>query len=149
MNKHKFIIINMAWIAVTMIIIGELSFFISGGIPALASDVGLSGSWGLSIFIQFLYAALSITGFVIFLLLGKNQGILKANKLPSILSASIIAASINVFGVYYKGASVQFIWFAIAVVVLSALMYLLVSFACNSLTHAVGPNHSLFSRFGR
>jgi len=134
MNKEKFIIINIAWIAATTIIIGELSFFISGGIPALASDVGLAGSWGLSVFIQLLYAVLSITGFVIFLLLGKNKGILKVNKLPSILSAGIIAASINVFGVYYKGASVQFIWFAITVVALSALSYLLVSFAYNSLT---------------
>lgn len=134
MNKEKIVILIITWIPVTTIVIGEISFFLAGGIPALASDVGVSGAWGLSIFIQFLYAMLSIIGFVIFLFLGKNQSLLKANKLAAILSAGIISASINIFGILHEGASVQFIIFSLAVVGAAVIVYSLIALTYNSLT---------------
>lgn len=45
---------------------GFLSFYIVGGIPRLTSDVGTSGAWGISMFLQLMYATLIAAGFAIY-----------------------------------------------------------------------------------
>jgi len=126
---------SLAWIVVTTVIIGEISFFIAGGISALATDVGVSGAWGISVFMQLLYAIMSVVGYLAFLYISKKHKSLKANKVAATLSAGIITASINLFGVFYNGASIQFIWFSIIIISLSFTAYTLSSLTYNSLTN--------------
>jgi hypothetical protein len=111
-----------------------LSFFIAGGIPELASDVGTSGAWGLSVFIQLFYATLITAGFAMFILLSRKVATLEPTHLSVAITCLLISASINLYGVFRKDPGIEVVWGAVIVIGGSALLFLIASFICNGLT---------------
>lgn len=146
MGKERKTITLIGSLLVSSVVGGELSFYLSAGIPLLANDVGLSGAWGLSILMQFIYAVLSIAGFIIFMLLGRKNKLLTPNFLTVVFSAVLISVAINLFGVIYEGASIEFAWFSLIIVALSAISHAIITAAVNSLTRRLSGTREKASR---
>ena len=125
----------IATIYTVTIIGGFLSFIIAGGIPKLASDVGTSGAWGLSVFIQLFYATLIAAGFAIFILLRRKVDVLEeATRLSVVTTSLLISVSINLYGVFRTGPAIEAVWGSAVVIGGSAALFCVVSFIYNGLT---------------
>lgn len=124
----------IATIYAVTIIGGFLSFFIAGGIPKLASDVGASGAWGLSVFIQLLYATLITAGFAVFILLRRKVTVLEPTHISVAITSLLISASINLYGVFRTGSGIEAVWGSAVVIGGAASLFFLASFICNGLT---------------
>ena len=127
--------IKMIGIIYTVTIIGGFSTFIlAGGITGLASDVGTSGAWSLSFFIQFFYATLITTGFSAFVLLTHKVAALTSTSLSIVATSLLVAASINLYGIFRTGSGVEAILGSVIVIGGSAVLFFVVSLICNGLT---------------
>ena len=134
MERERTTKILILAIVASSVIGGELSFIVAGGIPMLASDVGIAGAWSVSLIIQFIYSALSVAGFIIFFTVFRNIKVLLPNLMSVIISAIIIASSINIHGVYHTGRTHEFLWFAIVFVAIAAVTHCVIALIVNSLT---------------
>ena len=115
-----------AWVGIALVatlLAGPFSFYMAGGISALASDVGESGAWFLLFFINLLYGALSVVGLLFSLLILKNLPVPLPNSLQVVASAAIIAASINLYGVLSSSPALDLAWFILLVIAFSTFVY--------------------------
>jgi hypothetical protein len=124
----------IATIYAATIIGGFLSFFLAGGIPKLASDVSTSGAWGLSVFIQLLYATLITAGFTIYILLRRKVTVLGPTHLSVATTSLLISASINLYGVFRTGPGIDAIWGSAIVIGCSAVLFFIVDLIRKDLT---------------
>ena len=79
----------------TSLIGGTITFYLAGGIPGLARDVGIQGAWGLTVFMQLFNALLTLPGFFEILLLGRKFEQFSPNMFSVILCTAIVSSSIN------------------------------------------------------
>ena len=100
MNLHNKSGIIISLIFITSILFGELAFILTGGITGLKADIGLSGAWFLSLVFQVLFAFLSFSGFILFLIISKYHRLLDIEIIPTLLSAALIPI-FNSFHVQY------------------------------------------------
>lgn len=134
MEKTNSLVFITGVILVASIAGGVSSFYLAGGIPKLASDVGRDGAWGLSVFIQFLYALLSFIGFLFYLLAARKYSWL-APKVSSVaISAVVIVSCINLYGIYSSGTGIELGWFSLIIILLSAAVYGIAALIINGLT---------------
>lgn len=124
----------IAIIYTVTIIGGFLSFFIAGGIPKLASDVGISGAWGLSVFLQLFYATVITAGFAIFILLSHKIAVLKPTRVSVATTSLLVSVSINLYGVFRTGPGIEIVWGLAVVIGSSAVLFFVASFICKGLT---------------
>ncbi len=134
MERRHTTITLIGAIYLATIVVGVLSFYLAGGIPMLASDVGLSGAWGLLVLFQFIYSTLSVLAFLGLLYFAKKQVSITPSLIPTVISASLISIAVNLYGIHRDGPGVDFIYFCLIFVGLSALLFAIIARIFNSLT---------------
>ncbi len=128
MNLHNKSGVIISLIFITSILFGELAFILTGGITGLKADIGLSGAWFLSLVFQVLFALLSFSGFILFLIISKYHRLLDIEIIPTLLSAALIPILIPfMYSTFKIAESISYYLFAFLFIALSFLSYLSVT----------------------
>ncbi|NEZ02538.1 hypothetical protein G4Y73_00070 [Wenzhouxiangella sp. XN201] len=113
-----------ATVLLATLTIGPLSFLLFGGINGLASDVGMSGAWFLTLFFHLLYGALSVVGLT-FALLAIKAARKPFPSVPCIATiGSIIAITPNLLSAFRPWGPFDFYLFILLFIAFSSILYL-------------------------
>jgi len=136
LNNKTGVLISLIFI--TSVLFGELAFILTGGITGLKADVGLSGAWFISLVFQVLFAFLSFSGFVLFLIISKYHRLLNIEIIPTLLSAALIPILIPFTTNTFKIAeSISYYLFVFLFITLSFLSYLSVTVLYNRFKNSI------------
>jgi len=115
-------------------VVGLTSFYLAGGIPGLANDIGVLGAWVVLFVFQLIYSMLFTVGF----LAAKYFIHAKIDYKPTIkvitIGTALMATFVNLYGIFEINKLVDFLLF-VTVLILSSMVVYLGLLWLNSLTN--------------
>jgi len=114
-------------------VVGLTSFYLAGGIPGLANDIGVLGAWVVLFVFQLIYSMLFTVGFLAakYFIHGKID--YKPTKVI-IIGTALMATFVNLYGIFEINKLVDFLLF-VTVLILSSMVVYLGLLWLNSLTN--------------
>ena len=115
-------------------VVGLTSFYLAGGIPGLANDIGVLGAWVVLFVFQLIYSMLFTVGFLAakYFIHGKID--YKPTKVI-IIGTALMATFVNLYGIFEINKLVDFLLFVTVLILSSMVVYLGLLWLVNSLTN--------------
>lgn len=128
---------GLGTVFIVTVVGGFTTFLFAGGLPGLASDVGLSGALYVLLFVQILYAVVFSVGFLIaqLILIRWSKSVLMVTETS--IGTLLMTVFVNLLGIYHTGKPVEFWLIATTYAFGSMSVYLGLPWLRNSLTNGI------------